>query len=512
MSVDGDHHVIPRICWAPPPGRTTPMDNYREHVNHKFRHRLKTTKELQRWSVDSAQDFWCDLYDYLELIPPLPKGLKKAYDDTVPMSSNPPFFPGHDLNYTENAIFANPDPNAIALIGIREDMDIYKDTPETLTWAQFREKVRQVASALRRSGIKQGDRVGALVATSNWVIILFHAAAAIGAIFTSISPELGLEGCVSRLQQVTPKILFVDSHAVYKAKAVPTAEKLEQIMRRLKPAPDVFVIPVVPSETTWPTLDDFLQRGKSQDALIFTRVPFNYPLMICYSSGTTGAPKCIVHQHGMIMNLRKISAIHNSLGPKDIVMQYSSTSWVVFYVMCGHFSVGAALVVYNGSPLFPDAKQLLRICDRFKVTFLGASPRLLLEIEMSKTIPKDEFDLSALKIVYTTGATLSLEQYRWFYRSFPKEVHICNTAGGTDTATSLVALDPCAPVHEGEMQVGGLGMDVDVADPVTGESIAHTGVAGEMVVRQPVSYDFPPNRTGRVGLSQSPRGSFRDLV
>ncbi|KAI9873220.1 MAG: hypothetical protein M1823_007976, partial [Watsoniomyces obsoletus] len=153
--------------------------------------------------------------------------------------------------------------------------------------------------------------------------------------------------------------------------------------------------------------------------------------------------------------------------------------------MCGHFSVGATLVVYNGSPLFPDAKQLLRICEKFKVTFLGASPRLLLEIEMSKTIPKDEFDLSALKIVYTTGATLGLEQYRWFYRSFPESIHICNTAGGTDTATSLIALDPCAPVHEGEMQVAGLGMAVDVADPVTGESIAHTGEAGEMIVRKP---------------------------
>ena len=341
----------PRICWAPPPGRVTPMDRYREHINDKFHQQLKTTKDFHTWSIENPQYFWCDLYNYIGLVPALPKTTTMAYDHTVPMSSNPPFFPGHTLNYTENAIFANPNPSAIALIGIREGMDIYYDTPETLTWAQFREKVRQVASALRRSGIKQSDRVGALVATSNWVIILFHAAAAIGAVFTSISPELGLEGCVSRLQQVTPKILFVDSHAVYKAKAVSTAEKLEQIMRRLSPAPEVFVIPVVPSETTRPTLDDFLQRGRPEDALTFRRVPFNFPLMICYSSGTTGAPKCIVHQHGMIIQLRKISTIHNSLGPKDIVMQYSSTSWVVFYVMCGHFSVGAALVVYNGSPL-----------------------------------------------------------------------------------------------------------------------------------------------------------------
>ena len=480
-------HSIPPILWRPPNPKGTPMSAYRRHVNSKFGKNLKNTKDLQRWSVQSPHDFYIDLYTYLKLQPPLPTSMKKAYDDTVPMSSNPPFFPDHEINYTENAIFANPNPDAVALIGIQEGQDIYQGSHDILTWRQFREKVRQTASALRRSGIKKGDRVGALVATSNWVIILYHATAAIGAIFTSISPELGLEGCVSRLKQVTPSILFVDSHAIYKAKAISTAEKLDQIAAQLSPRPEIFVIPTTSSPPTskFPSINDFLAKSKSSDSLTFTRVPFSYPLMICYSSGTTGAPKCIVHQHGLIIQVKKISTLHNSLTPKDVVMQYSSTSWVVFYVMCGHFSVGAALVVYNGSPLYPDAKQLLRICEKHHVTFLGASPRLLLEIEMSKTIPKKEFDLSALKIVYTTGATLGVKQYRWFYRSFPPEVHICNTAGGTDTATSLVALDSCAPVYEGEMQVYGLGMDVDIADPVTGDSIAHTGEAGELIIRKP---------------------------
>ena len=463
------------------------MSAYRRHVNAKFRQNLHDTKELQRWSVTSPHEFWIDLYGYLKLQPPLPLSMKKAYDDSVPMSTNPPFFPGLEINYTENAIFANPDPDAVALIGIQEGQDIYAGSDDVLTWRQFREKVRQTASALRRSGIKKGDRVGALVATSNWVIILYHAAAAIGAIFTSISPELGLEGCVSRLKQVTPSILFVDSHAIYKGKAVPTASKLDLIAEQLSPRPSIFVIPTTssPLPPKFPSLNDFLARSRPADPLTFTRVPFNYPLMICYSSGTTGAPKCIVHQHGLILNVKKISTLHNSLTPSDIVMQYSSTSWVVFYVMCGHFSVGAALVVYNGSPLYPDAKQLLRICEAHRVTFLGASPRLLLEMEMSKVLPKQEFDLSALKIVYTTGATLGIEQYRWFYRSFPPAVHICNTAGGTDTATSLIALDPCGPVYEGEMQVYGLGMDVDIADPISGDSIASSGEAGEMIVRKP---------------------------
>jgi len=401
------------------------------------------------------------------------------------MSKNPPFFQGHSLNYAENALFANPDSEAVALIGIRDDQDIYNGIHDTLTWGQFREKVRQTASALRRSGIKQGDRVGALVANSNWAIILFHATASIGAIFTCISPELGVEGCVSRLQQVTPRIIFVDSHVVYKGKVVSIGGKIDDILHKLKLQLQVFVVPIVPSKLSFPTMEDFLKRQRSSDGLIFTRVPFNYPLMICYSSGTTGAPKCIVHQHGWLIQTKKISTLHNSLRPKDVVLVYSSTSWVVFYAMCGHLNAGVTLIVYNGSPLFPDSKQLLRLCDKFRVNFLGTSPRLLLEIEMSRTIPKQEFDLSPLRMVYTTGAPLSVEQYRWFYRSFPPEAQICNTAGGTDTASSLIIGDPCGPIYAGEMQILALGMDVDIADPASGVSIAHTGEAGEMVIRKP---------------------------
>jgi acetoacetyl-CoA synthetase len=484
------------ILWRPTHGGTAPMDEYRRHVNKKYNQNLCDTKELQRWSVNQPHDFWISLYRHMDLLPPLPATTKKAYDDTVPMSRVPAFFPGHELNYTENVLWANPDPDAFALIGIREDQDIYSDygkpddMPEIVTWRAFREKVRETASALKRSGIQRGDRVGALVATSNWAVILFHATASMGSIFTCISPELGVEGCVARLQQVSPSILFVDSHVVYKGKALSTAKKREDILRRLQVRPQVYVVPVVApaagtSSDNVPTTDDFLRRAHMSDKLTFVRVPVNYPLMICYSSGTTGAPKCIVHQHGLIMQVKKISSLHNGLGPGDVVMQYSSTSWVVFYVMCGHMSAGASLVVYNGSPLFPDAKQLLRICHKHRVSFLGASPRLLLEVEMSRTVPKEEFDLSALRMVYTTGAPLSIEQYRWFYRSFPPAVQICNTAGGTDTATSLLALDPCAPVYAGEMQVPALGMAVDILDPLTGESIAHTGEAGEMVLQKP---------------------------
>ena len=461
------------------------MDHYRRHVNQKFNVDLRDSKDLHKWSVAQPQKFWLDLYTYLNLTPPLPKSMTKAYDDTVPMSTNPPFFPGQRLNYAENALYANPDPEAVAIVGLKEGMDLAKDSGEQLTWCEFRDKVRLTASALKRSGVKPGDRVAALVATSVWAMVLFHATASIGAIFTCISPELGIEGCVSRLQQVTPQILFVDGETVYKGRSVSTEGKVEEILRRLDPRPVTFAIPIVAAPSRFATIEDFLIQADDSEPLTFAPTTFNDPLMICYSSGTTGSPKCIVHRHGLIIQLKKISAIHNSTTPADVILQYSSTSWVVFYIMCGYFACGAKTIVYNGSPMYPDAKQLLRMAEKYKVTYFGTSPRYLLEVEMAKAIPKQEFDLSSLRIVYTTGATLSAEQYRWFYKAFPPHIHLCNTAGGTDTATSLIAADPCGPVHAGEMQIFGLGMDVDIADPATGESILHTGEAGEMIVRKP---------------------------
>ncbi|OQO12728.1 hypothetical protein B0A48_02192 [Cryoendolithus antarcticus] len=472
------------LLWTPSAAGTSPMDEYRRHINDRFSQTIRSTQELVHWSCNEPQTFWTDLYDYLELVPSLPKSIKQAYDPKAPISSNPPFFEGHKINYAENALFSNPDPEAIALIGLREGQSL--DDAERMTWAEFREQVRLVASALRRSSVGVGDRVAALVATSNWAMVLFHATAAVGAIFTSISPDLGLEGCVSRLQQVTPKIVFADGDAVYKGKAVSTGEKLSSILDRLEPKPEVFVVPIVSEQRRYPTISDFIRRAKPNDPLTFTRVSFNDPLLICYSSGTTGAPKCIVHRHGLIIQLKKISRLHNGLTPKDVILQYSSTSWVVFYVMCGHYSLGCTTICYNGSPMYPDVKQLLRMAEKFKVTYFGTSPRYLLELEMSGCLPKQEFDLSSLRMVYTTGASMSAEQYRWFYhRAFPPKVQICNTAGGTDTATSLIAADPTSPIRAGEMQIRALGMDVDIVDPDSGLSIADTGEAGEMIIRKP---------------------------
>lgn len=413
------------------------------------------------------------------------------------MSAVPPFFPGHWLNYAENILTTTSSAGEaghldsdIAMIGLREARDCTAATmkEERVSWSSFRERVRVVASALKRSGVKQGDVVAALVATSVWAAVLFHAAASMGAVFTCISPELGVQGCLVRLQQVRPKVLFADSHAFYNGKVVDCAAKIQEVVRGLtRPLVEVFVIPLMEREDLggFESIDRFLHRADKDDPLTFARVPFNHPLLICYSSGTTGPPKCMVHQHGIILQIKKMSMIHNCLGKADVVLQYSSTSWIVFYAVVGHLSVGATTILYNGSPMFPNATQLLRLSEKYKVTTLGASPRLLLEMEMSGTVPRKDYDLRALKTLHSTGAPLSVEQYRWIYKSFPADVQVSNCAGGTENGTATIVMDPAGPVYAGEMQMLALGMDLDILHPDTGESIADTGEAGELVIRQP---------------------------
>ncbi|EEP82316.1 acetoacetate-CoA ligase [Uncinocarpus reesii 1704] len=467
--------------WVPPNIGQHPIDDYRRHVNNKFGLQLENSHQLQQWSVKKANDFWVDLYDYVGLIPELPSHITRAFDESAKISDVPQFFEGVELNYTEN-VLEGKDPNALALIGLRESDFL---NGENVTWGELRERVRQVRSALIRSGVKKGDRVAAIVSTSIWAIVLLLATASMGAIFSSISPDMGEAGCVTRLQQIEPTILFADSDMSYKGRKTPLDEKIKAIVEKLPQAMKVFSIPITSRSTsTFPFVSDFLAMARNSDRLEYNRVPFTYPLFILYSSGTTGQPKCLVHHHGVIIQLKKVAMLHYSLGPKEVVFQYSSTSWVLFNIMNGHLAVGATVLVYDGSPLWPDAMTMLKIIERFRVTYFGTSPRYLLELEASKVIPREAYDLRSLRLVTTTGATLTSDQFRWFYKAFP-HIHLSSVAGGTDIVTSWISVDPSGPVYAGQMQMIALGMDVYVADANTGDDITKTGESGELVCPTP---------------------------
>ncbi|KAF2399369.1 putative acetoacetyl-CoA synthase [Trichodelitschia bisporula] len=472
----------PTPLWRPEDPESTPISIYRLHINNKFNLALKTSHDLHRWTIRNPHAFWLDIYAYVGLKPALPPSFLaagRAFEDKD-IKDVPRFFNGINLNYAEN-VLTDPEGATTALINLREGEKL---DGVRWSWDDLRENVRRARSALLRSGVKMNDRVAALMSNSSWTIALFLATVSIGAVFTSISPDMGLEGCTSRLLQVEPTIFFADSSQTFKAKRRSMEEKIVQIVAALKKKPQVVIVPLATVSLPYTLLDDFLARASPADKLEYARVPFSHPLVILYSSGTTGPPKCIVHQHGAVIQLKKIALLHNSLTPRDIVFQYSSTSWVLWNIMNGHLATGAAVICYDGSPLYPDAATKLRICEHHRVTYFGTSPRYLLELEMSH-IPPSNFDLSSLRMVTTTGATLTAAQFHWFYAAFPSKVHLSSVAGGTEIMTSWVCSDPAGDVYPGEMQMPALGQDVDVADAETGASIKHTGRPGELVCRTP---------------------------
>ncbi|KAH0848196.1 Acetoacetyl-CoA synthetase [Fonsecaea pedrosoi] len=497
-SSDSNSTSAPTPLWTPADPEAPPMSRYRQHVNTKFSQSLRDSHELHSWTVQNPHQFWIDLYEYCGIIPSLPKHTKLAYNPKARLRDIPTFFPGLRLNYAENVLVPNTaaNPNAVALVGLRENR---LDDPEEITWAELTELVRVARSAMVRRGIKKGDVVAGLMANSVWIIVLFLATASIGAIFTSVSPDLGVSGCVSRFAQVEPKWLFADVDVAVRGTRPSMLGKVMQVLKALpatKAKPRLVFVPTCHRPHRQQHMDyitpvggaislhEFLTKARPGDKLTYTRVPTDHPLVIVYSSGTTGEPKCIVSPHMSVLNYKKISLLHNGLGPGSTVFQFSSTSWILWNVMNGHLSVGAKVVCYDGGALHPDPSTMLRICAQFRATYWGTSPRYLLELEQSGIRP-DAFDLSRLALVTTTGATLTGEQFHWFYRAFPRRIHLSSVAGGTDIASSWIATNPAGHVYANEMQMWALGHDCDILDSETGRSCAAEGRPGELVCRKP---------------------------
>ena len=335
--------------WTPASSSSTAMSQYRERINDKFSQSLHDSQDLHTWSVQNPHRFWIDLYDYCGIVPPLPTHTKLAYNPDLRLRDIPTFFPGLKINYAENVLETNArrKPHAVALVGIRENG---LDDPEEITWSELRELVRITRSAMLRQGIKQDDVIAALMANSIWIVVLFLASASIGTIFTSVSPDLGVSGCVSRFAQVEPKWLFADTDFSLRGTRPSLLGKVMQILASLpttRPKPKVVFVPtsraphlkrhveyIRPvSGATAISLHTFLVPSRSSDKMTYNRLPTDHPLVIVYSSGTTGEPKCIVSPHISILNYKKVALLHNDLTPNSTVFQYSSTSWILWNVM-----------------------------------------------------------------------------------------------------------------------------------------------------------------------------------
>lgn len=418
----------------------------------------------------------------------------------------PQFFPEIRMNIAEN-IFANYREGAVILHVTSEPSPDVRD----VTWDELHADVARTASAMVAHGVRVGDRVAAVLSNRLETVVCCLAALSLGAIWSSSSPDMGMDGILSRLTQIRPKLVFCEREIVYNGKRVQLLAKhrtwaevlaqqvpeLEAVVvmggshaadraasneTKFKPGPtrmqDKFI--------SWNT---FLGRGKSNRPLTFEQLPFSHPGFIVYSSGTTGPPKCIVHAAGgLLMSASKDAFLSYDVHRGDTILQYTTTAWVMWALVLVSLSFGGKVVLYDGSPMVPDPLVLLRLVEKLRVNVFGTSAKFLSLLRDQRISPREQLNLSSLRTVVSTGSTLTADVAEWFYDSgFPPHVFLNSTCGGTDLACSLISGAASMPLYAGEIQAPCLGMAVDLydIDDERGVSVQETGAPGELVCKQP---------------------------
>ncbi len=391
------------------------------------------------------------------------------------------WFPDARLNYAQNLLVRDDDHEALVFQG--EDRVCNR-----LTYAQLQDAVSITAQALRLEGVKKGDRVAAFLPNLPDTIIFMLAATSIGAIWSSCSPDFGTQGVLDRFGQIEPKILIGVDGYFYNGKEIDTLAKLGEIAHSLKTVKKVIVVPYTKSRPDITMirnavhLSDFVDR-LTPKRIQFEQVPFNHPLFIMFSSGTTGVPKCIVHGHGgTLLQHLKEHKLHTDLKESDRFFYFTTCGWMMWNWLVSGLASGATLLLYDGAPTYPDANTLFDFAVREKMTIFGTSAKYIDAINKMGAHPAKTHNLRHLKTMTSTGSPLSPESFDFVYRKIKKDLLLSSISGGTDIVSCFVLGDPTLPVYRGEIQRRGFGLDVQVFDdegkPVINEK-------GELVCTQP---------------------------
>ena len=431
---------------------------------------------LWRWSVTDLEGFWSALADWLEL-PSTPRGRALALE-TMPGAR---WFPGVELNYLEQ-VFRHATAERPAVIAGDET-----GARRELSWAELRRQVAALAETLCGMGVGCGDRVAAYLPNIAETVVAFLATASIGAIWSLCAPEMGGRAVLERFRQIAPKVLIaVDSYR-YAGKLHARARQLGELLAELPSVRHLVLLahldPCV-DHTQFDNAVCWTAATAGQRALQPQRVPFDHPLWIVYSSGTTGLPKPIVHSHGGVMfEHAKLTTLHLDLGPQDRFHWYSSAGWMMWNVQVAGLLCGATICLYDGSPVHADPAALWRFVGAERVTFFGAGAALFQAAEKAALEPARGIDLTALRAIGSTGSPLAPESYRWIHAHVRPDVWINPISGGTDIVSAFVGGVPVLPVYAGEMQCRCLAAHIEAYDEA---GVAQLAQLGELVCTRPM--------------------------
>ena len=459
------------VLWTPPADvlQRSRMGAYLSWLRDERGVDLADYPALWRWSVTDLSAFWGSIWDYFDVRAHTPPTAVLA-DAAMPGAR---WFPGATLNYAEHVLrmpgLADDDPVVVAYSQTR--------APITLTAAELREQVRRVRAGLLRLGVAAGDRVAAYAPNIPETYVLMLATASLGAVFSSCAPEFGARSVIDRWQQIEPKVLVAVDGYRYGDKAVDRRDEVAAIRQALPSVEHVVTIGYLNGGGTFDELT-------GDDPLAFAPLPFDHPLYVLYSSGTTGLPKPIVHGHGgILLEHLKMLALHHDLGPGDRFFWFTTTGWMMWNFLASGPAVGATIVLFDGNPAAPDLGAMWRLAAESRMTYFGTSAPFLLACRKAGLVPRDLADLSALRGLGSTGAPLPAEGYRWVYEAVSTDLQLQSLSGGTDVCTGFVGATPLLPVTEGVIACRCLGAKVEAYDPA-GRPV--TGELGELVITAPM--------------------------